>query len=643
MQIATSVPERMPGAISLKLPAAVLLAAVLLAGCSGGIRPETPAIKDHLQLQAVALEAAGNYQGAADVYLQAAAGAVPPEQYHLNLQAAAILIRGGDLLRAESLLDAIPRTMLDASNGQLYDLNRAAIAVAQQHPDIALALLASVPSSGPHIAGYYQVRAAAYAQKSDYLASARERVLLDKTLQDPDARLENDTQIWEALNNLTDAELQQYRSAPPPDTLSGWLELMELTRLYLQQPDALATVIPQWQQRYPGHPASPVFVARLMDTMRQAGRPPASVALLLPLNGKLADAASAVRDGVLAAYYDTPATGVQPLLRIYDSGDSPETALASYRQAVAEGAEFVIGPLRKEAVEVVLDQPVLPVPMLALNTIEAVLPDTAGRFQFGLAPEDEAREAARRAWREGYTRCIALLPDTDWGERVYAAFAGEWQSLGGVILETQRYDSTKADHSKVISAALNLDNSIARHRQLSGHLGRQLDFEPRRRQDLDFVFLVASPGQARLIRPQLSFFRATSVPVYATSQVYGGTPNAAADADMNGITFCDMPWVLDSGNNWKHLQQAVSEYWGPNATRYARLYALGIDAWRIVPYLGELGGSMFGAYRGVSGNLSLDNRGVINRSLRCARFENGVPVLLDAGQDNTDAAAPAPF
>ena len=643
MQIAAPDPERMPGA-NARLLLAALLAAFLLAGCSSGdIRPGPPAVDDRLQLQAVALEAAGNYLGAAELYLLAATGATPPQQYHLKLQAAAILIRGGDLQRAKSLLDAVPKTALDTTDAQLYDLNLAAIAVAEQRPDTALALLGKVPSGGPNVAGYLTLRAEAYTQKSEYLLSVRERVQLDNQLLDPAAQLENDTRLWETLNNLTDAELQQYRSAPPPDTLSGWLELMELTRLYLQQPEALTDVIPQWQQRYPGHPASRVFVAKLLDTMRQAGKPPSSVALLLPLNGKLASAASAVRDGVLAAYYDAPASGTQPQLRIYDSGDLPETAVASYQQAAADGAEFVIGPLRKEAVEAVLSQPLLPVPVLALNQIETTLPDTNGRFQFGLAPEDEAREAARRAWRDGYSRSIALLPDTDWGERVYAAFSEEWQALGGVILETQRYDSTKADHSKVISAALNLDNSTARHRQLTAHLGRQLDFEPRRRQDVDIVFLVASPGQARLIRPQLSFFRATTVPVYATSRVYGGTPNAATDADMDGITFCDMPWVLDSGSNWKHLQQGINEYWGANATRYARLYALGIDAWRIVPYLGELGGSMFGAYHGVTGNLSLDNRGVINRTLRCARFSNGLPVLLDVGKDTADTVAPASF
>jgi outer membrane PBP1 activator LpoA protein len=38
---------------------------------------------------------------------------------------------------------------------------------------------------------------------------------------------------------------------------------------------------------------------------------------------------------------------------------------------------------------------------------------------------------------------------------------------------------------------------------------------------------------------------------------------------------------------------------------------------------------MFGAYHGVSGNLSLDSQGQINRTLRCAKFHRGLPVLLE--------------
>ena len=604
--------------------AATLLIA-LLAGCSSSVKPGSSA-DSRLQQQARTLETSGNYQGAAQLYLDAAAKSSGTDQQALKLQAAASLIRGEDYASANRLLDELPAARLSGEIKQHYVVNRAAIAVVEQRPGQALTLLGAVPSGGPYVADYRRLRAEAYLQESRFYLSARERVLLDPLLIDPELRLENEFAIWEALNRLTDAELQTLRTGVPPDPLSGWMELVELTRLYLQQPDALTEVIPHWQQRYPRHPASTAFIPKLMESMRMAGQPPEHLALLLPLKGKLANAAGAIRDGILAAYYDTPAASNKPELQIYDSGTTPEDAVAAYQQAIAAGAEFVIGPLRKESVQALASQPQLAVPLLALNQVEDPTRFNPSLYQFGLAPEDEAREVARLAWREGYTRTIALLPNTEWGERVYAAFAAEWELLGGITLEAERYDATKTDHGKIISSVLNLDSSKARQQQLTRHLGRQLVFEPRRRQDVDFVFLIASSRQARLIRPQLRFYRASSLPVYTTSKVYSGTPDASKDADMNGIIFCDMPWTLESGGNWEHLQHTINASWPTNASRYRRLYALGIDAYRLTPYLSS---NMFGAYHGVTGNLSLGSQGHISRTLRCAKFSNGLPVLLE--------------
>jgi outer membrane PBP1 activator LpoA protein len=613
-----------------------MLLTALLAGCSTGIRPPLPTAEDRLQRQAQALENSGDFQGAAQVYLQAATQAEVPRKYTLQLQAAASLIRGNHIERARQLLEAIPEAQRADDIGQHYTINRAAIALAEQHPDQVLALLTTPPARAAFLIDYYRLRAEAQLQNSRYFPSARERIQLDPLLTEPEAQLENEFALWGALNSLTDGELQELRTAPPPDILSGWMELVELTRLYLQQPEALAEVIPHWQQRYPGHPAGTAFIAKLLETMQIAGRPPERIALLLPLNGNLANAAVAVRDGIMAAYYDTPGADLRPQLQVYNSGTSSDSALAAYQQAVADGADFVIGPLRKNAVEALATQPQLSVPTLALNQTGTPGQASPGLYQFGLAPEDEAREVARLAWRDGHTRCIALLPDTGWGERVYAAFAEEWQQLGGVILETARYNNKQTDHGKTISAVLNLDNSKARQQRLTSLLGQQLEFEPRRRQDADFVFLLAAPGQARLIRPQLSFYRATTLPVYATSRVYSGHPDSSKDADMNGIVFCDMPWVLETGSHWAHLQQTITEHWPGQASRYGRLYALGIDAYRVIPYLSELGGGMFSSYHGVTGNLSLGIDGQINRTLRCARFRHGLPVLLEpTAEDNT--------
>jgi outer membrane PBP1 activator LpoA protein len=623
--------------ISRSLLLATLLT-VFLSGCGKVMTIAPGSAMDRLQQQAQQLEADGNHQGAAQLYLNAARSAAVPERHTLQLLAAGSLVRGQDTDQATTLLDPLATEPLSEHNRQHYTLLRAAIALAGQRPETVLTLLAEVPESGPYIADYRRLRADARLLNSQYFRAAEERVLLDPLLTDPEAQQLNRRAIWDAVNSLTDQELQTLRSAPPPDVLGGWMELVELTRLYLQQPDALAEVTPHWQRRYPGHPAGGEFLSRLLDSMRAAGQPPAQIGVLLPLHGELSGAAHAIRDGIAAAYYDTPEGGLQPQLRFYDSGDTPESAVAAYLDAVTNGAQFIIGPLRKESVQALATRIPLEVTVLGLNRIADRSLYNPDLYQFGLAPEDEAREVARLAWHSGHTRAIALLPETQWGERVYTAFAEEWEMLGGRVAEVQRYDAGKADHGPVLKDLLNLDASKVRQQKLTQKLGRKLAFEPRRRQDVDFVFLAAAPRQARLIRPQLDFYRASDLPIYATSRVYSGKPDRNKDADMNGIVFCDTPWTLEQRASWDHLQRGISEFWPNNAIRYARLYALGIDAYRVIPYLGELNEGMFNAYHGVTGNLSLADDGHLNRTLRCAEFRQGLPALLEPDTQDTQAA-----
>jgi len=620
-----------------------LYAMLLLPGCSTGVRPAAPVQDARVQEQARQLESAGDYQAAATVYRDAAGKTSSPLKEEYLLAAIDSLISANAYARANIVMDSLSVNALPLPQQQHYTVNAARLALADQQADTALELLGTPPAAGPFAGDYHQLRASAYLIKGDYAAAAREYIRRNAFLNDPDAKLDNQFSTWEAVNSLTDAQLQQLRSAPPPDAFSGWLELVELTRLYLQQPDALADVVPRWQMRYPGHPASDRFIAKLLDNMRAAGSLPAQVALLLPLSGKLSGAAMAIRDGLLAAYYDTSEDTNHPLVRIYDTGNDPLAIVGIYQQAVTDGARFIIGPLRKEAVSTLMEQAELPVPVLALNHTESLELVNPSVYQFGLAPEDEAREVARRALLDGHQRAIALTPDGDWGNRVYAAFADEFVKPGGFLLEHATYNPAKTDHGQVISSTLNLDSSKARKVRLTRLLGTSLEFEPRRRQDVDFIFLLATPMQARLIRPQLSFFHATRVPVYSTSSVYSGHPDKTRDTDMNGIRFCDLPWMLATDGNWQHLKRAINDYWPANSNHYGRFYALGIDAWRLIPYLGQLKEGMFGSYHGVTGNLSVDRQQQVHRTLRWAQFRHGLPTLLESGAaPGTEHAAALP-
>jgi len=251
---------------------------------------------------------------------------------------------------------------------------------------------------------------------------------------------------------------------------------------------------------------------------------------------------------------------------------------------------------------------------------------TTNIYQFGLAPEDEARQVAERAWLDGHNQAIALIPEGAWGERVLEAFRNDWDLLGGTLLEYQFYPPEKNDFSPQIQALLNLDESRQRHKQLQRILQTTLEFEPRRRQDSDFVFMAAFPRQARLLRPQLKFHYASRLPVYATSHIYTGHIDKNADRDMDGVSFTDIPWVLTDRRTPLPLKQKVMALWPKSVKQYTRFYALGIDAYDIIPSLSTMKNYRYERYHGQTGILHLGINNRIFRKMSWARFKKGVPV-----------------
>lgn len=345
-----------------------------------------------------------------------------------------------------------------------------------------------------------------------------------------------------------------------------------------------------------------------------------AIALLLPLSGQYAGASSAIRDGFMTAYLR--AGGKVPV-RVYDTGDSITTVNAAYQHALREGAGMIVGPLRKEYVAAFAAQTQLPVPVLALNTLDQSAAVPPHFYQYGLAPEDEARAAAERAIADGARRAVAMVPQSEWGDRVLAAFSQRLAQLGGGVLKTARYNSGQTDFSDAIQSLLGLDASKQRHKALTAVIGIRTEYEPRRRDDVDFIFLAARRSDARLILPQFRFFRATSLPVYATSLIYDGT----SDPDVNGVTFCDMPWILQTEGTIAAQRAEVAGL--ASAQAQPRLFAFGMDASTLVGRIQSGSASPGMVYPSATGGLEVGANGVVARKLNCARFVNGQPRLLD--------------
>ncbi len=476
----------------------------------------------------------------------------------------------------------------------------------------------------------YLARALEYERQQDFLNAAQARFSYHKYLDDSVASKVNTAKIWENLNRA-DKQALRRRYQTAPGALSGWVELAFIRRTLLTDLKTLERALRAWQQNYPAHPANFTIVGQLRETALRINTRPQQIALLLPLRGVLREAAAAVRDGFMTAWYHSG--HYQPLLRVYEANSL--NIDQAYAQALTEGADFIVGPLEKQALTRLAAANRLTAPTLALNRIE-VVPEAARRtpdallptlMQFSLSPEDEARQAAARAYTDGYDRALVIVPDDSWGQRLAGAFRDSWTAAGAVILETVNYDPRNNDYAGPVKQALNIDASEVRIQTLRRVLGRSLESRPRWRQDADVVFMAAFPADARQIVPQLRFYQAGRLPVYATSHIFTGNVNPQADADMEGVIFPDLPWVLAADTQTQALRAQVNDNFQAAASAYLRLYALGTDAFNLIPQLARLAYEDEASFSGATGRLSMSADGVITRTLPWGKIVNGRPEL----------------
>ena len=545
------------------------------------------------------------------------------------LAAAEADLAAGDPADARQWLAGIKADTLDAAQHAHVRVVQAEVLLAEDQAIEALEMLpppAELRAMPDLTLRAEAARGRAQFRIGDAVGGTRTLVAREKLLSDPEQVRANRQMVWDELRiaNL-DAALSS-RTVKADAVTRGWIEFATISRqVWLDTRDRDARFA-RWRTEYPAHPAeAQPFESPAPEAPRARGELRA-VALLLPLSGPHAASAEAVRDGFFAAWYGARGTiRAMPAVRVYDTGATSDALLAAYRSALDDGAEFVVGPLTREDVTTLAAEGRLPVPVLALNYLDPGKPAPFNLFQWGLAAEDEARQAAEHAIAERRVQAVALVPEGEWGERVLRAFRERFEALGGTLLSSGTYVPAERDFSAPIRALLALDASEERHRMLTNVLGARTQFQPRRRDDVEMVFIAARPEQARLLFPQLRFHRTGDLPVYATATVYDGD---VPPPDLAGLRFCDMPWMTATAGNAAELRSQLRALFPARPKEQARLLALGYDSYTLVQLIegGQLQpGSFFPA---VSGTLSLRD-GVIARRLSCSEIRGSGLKPLD--------------
>ncbi|MCW5589799.1 MAG: penicillin-binding protein activator [Legionellales bacterium] len=325
---------------------------------------------------------------------------------------------------------------------------------------------------------------------------------------------------------------------------------------------------------------------------------PQKIALLLPLTGAVAGQARAVENGFFAAFYQAKTTShTNANIDVIDTNG--KNIVDVYQQAVQKGADVVVGPLLKNDVQALAASGKITVPTLALNAIDSA--ENNSLYEFSLSPEDEATQVASRAFSSGYRRALVIVPAGSWGAGISQAFANRWQALGGNVVDTLNINRNQV-LSTAIRDFLKFNGSVRNENN-----SNVAPDHSTRRQDFDVVFMAVSPTAARQIKPLLNFYFAGNIPVYATSLIYSGVPNANGDKDLNGVIFADMPWAIQG----KNLNQSSP-----------RLYAFGEDAYALINQLSALANGS--SITGETGQLYLAPNMQIQRVLSFGQFNQGI-------------------
>jgi len=602
----------------------IFLVAICLGACA--VSPEVVETSPGEASRAQLAEANGNFSEAGALWQDAAQTSVGSQSNDYRLRAAEAWWQAGEKGSSELQLAQVEEYQLVAASLARFGLLHAELALAD---GVAGKAEHYLEIARQNLTADQQSRYRKLQERTDRLQTDPASYALSTAASVLRSQHEYDTTqgvaILQLLEDVPSGALMTLAAEQASAFgLEGWPQLTVLIRNSLINGDDLNDAATYWSSGHPDHDVSESGFIMLAERYRQLFSLPSNIAVLLPMKGGLAAAGKAIRDGLISAFLDH---SENVSLRFYPTNEDPQSAVSSYFQAMAEGAQWIIGPLRRESVFALSELGSLGVPVLALNNAGGTeSPEIQNQllFNLSLSQEDEARAVARQVLENGREKAIMLIANSPWGQRMEVAFGEEFISGGGSIMASAQFESTENDHSALITSLLKIDESKDRKNRVQATLGIPLNFEPSRRDDFELFFIAATPVQGRQIRPQLRFHEAGDKEVYAMSRIFDGANDLTADRDLNGIYFPSTHWQLS-----RPTGSGDSDFASLRGGDFAPLHALGNDAWNLLPWLPLMRKDPDLYYNGAIGSLHMTPDGQLLREPAWAQFSGGRPVEVE--------------
>lgn len=388
-----------------------------------------------------------------------------------------------------------------------------------------------------------------------------------------------------------------------------------------------------------GAPSGGGYQSPVPMSPSQAGQPPrgAGVAILLPLSGPLAN----VGEPMLRAARIALPDGGSPSLMAKDTGGAPESAAAAARDAIAQGARMILGPLT--AAETAAVAPIAReagVPVLAFTNASSQA--QPGVWTLGITPDQQVRRLVAAAQAQGKSSFAGLLPETEFGRSLGAALEAACAQAGlpapsiryhgggmGAITAATRDISGYASRRGPLDARIKAARAegTPEGRRQAADLARNSVPPP----PFDTLLLGAVGEDLQLLSTILPYYDVEAPTVQFLGPTLWGSPASRAGVMQRG-------WFAAPDTAMRApLEAAYIDKYGSSPPPLA---GLAFDAASIARVLASRGGyaagtlTQPGGFAGVDGWLVLMPDGRVRRGLAVYRIEQGGAAMVEPAPES---------
>ena len=421
--------------------------------------------------------------------------------------------------------------------------------------------------------------------------------------------------LWDNLTKLSSYALERFNRGSVIQ--QGWTNLALYHQVYANSGVELDQAINNWRRRYPGHPAVAILTEQDEALADLAPVNIERLAVLLPQSGANERLGDALKAGILAGL------DKQTISDTVFIDENLSTQVLS-EQLSQFNPDFVIGPLLKANIDKLAQaKTLIDTPTLHLNTFDGERLSLQHYF-FALSPEHEVQQALEHFLAKGYQKPMLLAPNNANGQRLVDYFNIQWQRYSETKPQIGFYNDNK-DMPNTITSLLEVDKSKQRIKTVKSLFKQEVESETRSRSDIDAIYILGDAIETRLIKPYLDVNVSTfaqRIPLYASSKSHSKQIDRTDKGDLEGLYFTELPWMLNATVKQHNLRNQYNTLWPENADISQRLFAMAYDAVSVLSDIRQLSVMPGNKFTGLSGKLSVNTSGHIERTLDWAQYTN---------------------